>query len=102
MPKKTMSTARTVKSARLLIKDLDVCYEVHPNKEYIKGMIMGLAHSIYGNCDKPKCIPDKLWDNLKKECQEEQEDAKQYWDRVSKKRDPKTIYDILLEPQEVE
>lgn len=95
------TNVRTLKSTRLLINNLDDCYEVHPNKDYIKGMIMGLAHSIYGNCDKPKCISDKLWDNLQKECKEEQEDAKKYWDGVSRQRNPKTIYDILEEPKEV-
>lgn len=101
MTRKMTATTRTVKSARLLIKDLDNCYELHPNKDYVKGMIMGLAHSIYGNCDKPKCISDRLWDNLQKECQEEYEDAKKYWDKVSRQRNPKTIYDILEEPEEV-
>lgn len=93
---------RTIKSTRLLIKDLDNSYDMYPNKDYIRGMIMGLAHSIYGNCDKPKCISDILWNNLIKQCKEEQKDTKKYWEDVSKQRDPKTIYDILLEPQEVE
>lgn len=102
MSKKLSVTSRTVKSTRLLIKNLDECYEIHPNKEYIKGMIVGLIYSIYAGCDKPTCISDKLWGNIKKQCMEEKEDAKQYWDKVSRCRDPKTIYDILEEPQEVE
>ncbi len=93
---------RTIKSTRLLIKDLDNSYDIYPNKDYIRGMIIGLAHSIYGNCDKPKCISDSLWNNLTKQCKEEQEDTKKYWENVSKQRNPKTIYDILLEPEEVE
>ena len=93
---------RTIKSTRLLIKDLDDSYDIYPNKDYIKGMIVGLIHSIYGNCDKPKCISDNLWNNLIKQCKEEQENTKKYWEDVNKQRNPKTIYDILLEPQEVE
>lgn len=101
MTKKMTSITRTIKSTRLIIKDLDDCYEIHPSKDYIRGMIMGLAYSIYGSCDKPKCIPDNLWVNFIKECQEERDDAKKYWDGVSRQRNPKTIYDVLEEPEEV-
>lgn len=78
-----------------LINSLDYAYEMHPNKSYIQGMIMGLATSIYGDCDKPKCISDKLWNNLLKHSKTELDANEELFRRREAFSEPKDIREAL-------
>ena len=78
-----------------LIKSLDDVYEIHPNKAYIRGMIMGLATVIYAECDQPKCIPDPLWSRLLKASKEDYDFRKKKENITTRQTHPKSIRDVL-------
>ena len=91
MEKKVKRAESTIE----LIKHLDYAYDIHPNKPYIQGMIMGLATTIYGNCEKPKCIPDELWEQLLKQGTEELDANERLNKNREKFNSPKSIKEAL-------
>lgn len=75
---KTKAHTKPVKEIRDIIKTLDEgCIDIHPNVEYIKGMIMGLAFSINYKCTKPTSISDEIWKNAIKSSKEPEEKTKE-------------------------
>lgn len=73
---------------RILDEDL---YDVLPNPDYVKGMIMGLADAISYECDKPNCISEEMWNNAKKSCKEKLSTMKSQYERVQ------TVADMINE-----